>query len=385
VILDDARIVTEAGVVDGAIVVDGETITAVGADALSHRPSTVADDRVRDLGGRWVLPGFVDLHTHGGGGGGYPGGDVEAALRAVEFHRAHGTTTSVASLVSAPVEQLERDIAALAELVRDGVLAGIHLEGPFISRHRRGAHDPAVLREPDARAVDRLLAAGAGAVRMITLAPELAGGIDAVRRVTDAGAVAAVGHTDAEYAVAKRAFDAGASVATHLFNGMRPFGHREPGPALAALDSEWVTVELINDGDHLHPAVVRDVFRALGGSRVAFITDAISAAGLPDGVYPLGSMRVRVADGRAVLADSETGARAGSTLTMDAALRRAVLDDGLPIVAVSAALSGTPARVLGLADRLGSITVGKRADLVVLDEHLSVVDVLWGGRWVRVS
>jgi N-acetylglucosamine-6-phosphate deacetylase len=214
---------------------------------------------------------------------------------------------------------------------------------------------------------------------MVTLAPELAGGIDAVRLLVDNGVIAAVGHTDADYATARRAFEAGASVATHLCNAMRPFGHREPGPVLAALEAEHVTVELINDGHHLHPAVVRWMFRRLVGARIALITDAISAAGLPDGDYPLGALRVRVTGGIATIADE--GTLAGSTLTMDAVLRRAVLTDGLPIEAVSAALSGMPARVLGLADR-GSIAVGKRADLVVADENLAVVGVMAAGQWV---
>lgn len=382
VVLDRARIVTETGVIsDGHIAVQGETIVAVGPNGpAGERPPPEAD--AVDLAGHWVLPGFVDLHNHGGGGGSYTTGDPESALRAYRFHREHGTTTSIASLVTASVADLSRDVAALAELVEDGVLAGLHLEGPFISAARCGAHDPGLLRAPDLDVLRSLLRAGRGAVRMITLAPELDGGITAIRHLAESGVIAAVGHTDAAYHTAREAFAAGATVATHLFNAMRPIHHREPGPITAALEHDRVIVELINDGVHLHDAVVRTVFGAVGPRRIALITDAISAAGLPDGSFQLGPMRVRVEDGVARLASSD--AIAGSTLTLDTALRRAVLDHGLSIVDVSAALSATPARMLGLDDRIGTLRPDKRADLVVLDAGLTVVGVMARGGWVSL-
>ena len=375
-ILHGAKVVTATSVVEGGDVsVEGEHIVAVGDIEPDERAETL------DLSGHWLLPGFVDLHNHGGGGGSYAIGDQESALAAFRFHRGHGTTTSIASMVTAPVDQLAHDIAAMSELVEDGVLAGIHLEGPFISALRCGAHDPTLLREPDPAALRRLVDAGHGTVRMVTLAPELTGGIAAVRMLVDAGVIAAVGHTDADTATAMRAFDAGASVATHLFNGMRPINHREPGPVVAALQSEHVTVELINDGIHLHQSTVDMAFQSIGSRRIAFITDAISAAGLPDGEFALGSMHVRVENGAAMI--SGTNVLAGSTVTLDAVLRRGVQVDGLPIVDVSAALSGTPARALGLADRLGTIAAGQQADLLVLDADLTVVGVLARGRWVE--
>ncbi|GDY31527.1 N-acetylglucosamine-6-phosphate deacetylase [Gandjariella thermophila] len=380
VVLDRARIVTETGIInDGHIAVEGETIVAVEANGPGAAPPRLAAEAV-DLAGHWVLPGFVDLHNHGGGGGSYATGDPESALRAYRFHRKRGTTTSIASLVTASVDDLARDVAALAELVDDGVLAGLHLEGPFISQARCGAHDPHLLRAPDLPVLRSLLRAGRGAVRMVTLAPELEGGITAVRHLAESGVTAAVGHTDAAYHTARDAFAAGATVATHLFNAMRPIHHREPGPITAALEHDGVIVELINDGVHLHDAVVRAVFGAVGAERVALITDAISAAGLPDGSFRLGPMRVRVSAGVARLASSD--AIAGSTLTQDAALRRAVLDEGLSIVDVSAALSATPARVLGLDGEIGTVRPGKRADLVVLDADLAVVGVMARGRWI---
>lgn len=386
VILDGVEIVTGTGVISGGrIAVDGDRIVAVDTKAVDTTavdtglPESAAD--TINLAGHWVLPGFVDLHNHGGGGGSYTVGDPESALRAYKFHRSRGTTTSIASMVTASVDRLAQDIAVMAELVEEGVVAGIHLEGPFISRTRCGAHDPDLVRHPDLDILRSLVRVGRGAVRMVTLAPELEGGIEAVRYLTDAGVTAAVGHTNAEYATAAQAFDAGASVATHLFSAMRPIHHREPGPVAAAVERANVTVELINDGVHLHPAIVQGIFHLVGPRRVALITDAISAAGMPDGHFWLGPMQVHTQGGIARLADD--GTIAGSTLTLDAALRRAVQDYGLSIVDVSTALSATPARVLGLDDRIGTLEPGKQADLVVLDATLAVVGVMVRGQWVE--
>src|SRR5919202_4404429 len=190
----------------------------------------------------------------------------------------------------------------LADLHRDGVVAGVHVEGPWISPQRRGAHDPHELRDPDPAEIDRLLAAADGAVAMVTIAPELPGGLAAVRRIADAGVVAAVGHTNCSHAVAAEAVEAGARVATHLFNAMRPVHHRDPGPIVALLDDPRVAVELIADGTHLHPALYRYVTSTTGPDRVALVTDAMAAAGLGDGRYELGPMAVDVVGGGARIA-----------------------------------------------------------------------------------
>jgi N-acetylglucosamine-6-phosphate deacetylase len=266
-------------------------------------------------------------------------------------------------------------VRALRPLVDERVLAGVHLEGPWLSLEHRGAHDAALLQAPDAAALDRLLAAGGGSVKMVTLAPELPGGLELVRRTVAAGALAAVGHTGATYAQARAAFAAGARVATHLHNAMRALHHREPGPAVAALEDDRVTIELINDGVHLHDAVTRLAFGVAGPARTAFITDAMAAAGMPDGDYELGALAVRVQDGVARLA--EGGSIAGSTLTMDVALRRAVQVLGLPIADAARAAATTPARVLGLST--GALEPGLDADLVVLDADLAVTAVMVRG------
>lgn len=268
-------------------------------------------------------------------------------------------------------------MAALAELCEAGELAGIHLEGPYLATQRCGAHDPALLRSPDLAEFQRILRAGRGHVRMITLAPELPGALELVRAAVSEGVVAAVGHTDADYATVCAAFDAGATVATHLFNQMRPLHHRDPGPVAAALTDDRVTVEVINDGVHLHPAVVRMAWAAAGADRTAFVTDAMAAAGLGDGDYTLGGRRVRVADGTARLAD--TGAIAGSTITLADAVRRALRDLGIPLAAAVRAASTVPAAALRLAD-VGALLPGRYADLVVLEPDGTLHAVYHRGR-----
>jgi N-acetylglucosamine-6-phosphate deacetylase len=324
------------------------------------------------------VPGFVDAHSHGGGGASYTSGDPDEAATVLATHRAHGTTTMVASLVTDPLDRLEESVRALAPLVAAGELAGIHLEGPWLSGAHCGAHDPALLRAPTAADVTRVLDAGDGAVRMVTLAPELDGGLEAVRLLADRGVIAALGHSDATYAVARQALDAGASVATHLFNAMRGIHHREPGPVLALVEDPRACVELIADGVHLHPEVLRWAATS-APHRFVLVTDAMGAAGAADGDYLLGPAAVEVRDGVARLASN--GAIAGSTLTMDRAVRYAVQVAGLPLDAAVEAATATPARLLGLND-VGAIEAGRRADLVHLDDHLAVVAVMRAGAWL---
>jgi N-acetylglucosamine-6-phosphate deacetylase len=371
-LLTGARVVLPGGVVDGGrVAVEGRVI----ADPAP------AGARVFDLTGHWIVPGFVDIHVHGGGGASFSAGTAEAALSVAATHRAHGTTTMLASTVTGDLDALARQAAVLSELVEQGDLAGIHFEGPFISKHRCGAHMPSLLRDPDPADVRKLVDAARGTARMMTLAPELPGGLDSVRLLAEHGVIAAVGHTDASYDATLRAIDAGARVATHLFNAMPPLLHRAPGPVAALLGDERVTVELVNDGVHLHPGALAVAFRCAGPGRVAFITDAMDAAGFGDGRYLLGPMQVDVTGGVARLVDG--GSIAGSTLTLDTALRRAVTVDGIAVEDAVRALSENPARLLGAYDRIGSLEPGKDADLVVLDgESYAVVGVMRRGEWI---
>ncbi|MDN5917737.1 MAG: N-acetylglucosamine-6-phosphate deacetylase [Pseudonocardia sp.] len=354
----------------GWVELHGDRIAAVGFG----RPDRVSD---LDLPDAVLVPGFVDLHVHGGGGASFPTGDPDEAMAALALHRAHGTTTSLASLVSDTPQALQRAVARLSGLVEDGELAGLHLEGPWLAGTRCGAHDPSTLRDPDPSEIARLLRRGT--VRMVTLAPELTGGLDAVRQVAGAGVIAAVGHTDAPYALVVDAIEAGARVGTHLFNAMAPLGHREPGPAAALLVDPRVTVELITDGVHLHPAVT-ELVQASAPGRMAAVTDAMSAAGMPDGEHRLGRLDVRVRDGVARLAGQDT--IAGSTATGDVLFRRIVAGSSIPpepgtpawaraVARAVEATSTVPARALGIDD-VGRLIPGARADLVVLDRSLDV-------------
>ncbi|PRX68095.1 N-acetylglucosamine 6-phosphate deacetylase [Nonomuraea fuscirosea] len=370
--LADARIVTPEGVHEGWLTIEDGRITHVGHGSAPRAGLSV--------GGRHVVPGFVDLHNHGGAGGSFPTGEQDRARDAVALHRRHGTTTTVGSLVTDSIEGLTRAAASLAELCEEGLLAGLHLEGPYISRARCGAHDPALLREPSPQELAGLIKAGRGHIRMLTIAPELPGALDTIRMAVAEGVIAAIGHSDADYEQTIVGIEAGASVATHLYNAMPPLGHRAPGPVAALLDDERVTVELVNDGVHVHAAMLRLAYEVAGPGRTVLITDAMSATGLGDGDYALGSMRVHVRDGVARLA--EGGSIAGSTLTMDVAFRRAVQEVGMSLPDAVQVASLTPARVLGLAGRIGSIAVGKAADLVVLSDSLEVDGVMKDGVWI---
>ncbi|PWJ07616.1 N-acetylglucosamine-6-phosphate deacetylase [Streptomyces sp. NWU49] len=371
-VLTGARVVLPTGTVDdGRVIVDSTRIAAGGSPGNAE---------VIDLSGHWLLPGFVDLHNHGGGGASFTSGTVDDVLRGIRTHRLHGTTTLVASTVTGDMDFLSRRAGLLSELAEQGEIAGIHFEGPFISPCRKGAHSERLLRDPDPAEVRKLLDAARGHAKMVTLATELPGGIDSVRLLAEHGVIAAVGHTDATYEQTVQAIEAGATVATHLFNAMPPLGHRAPGPITALLEDERVTVELINDGTHLHPAALQLAFHHAGAGRVAFITDAMDAAGFGDGRYMLGPLEVEVADGVARLV--EGGSIAGSTLTLDRALQRAVTVDGLPVEDAVAALSANPARLLGMDDRIGSLEPGKDADLVVLDADFALKGVMRRGEWV---
>jgi len=366
------RVVTPARVfAPGWVLVDGDRIADVGSGVPERTPDL-------ELPGATVAPGFVDTHAHGGGGASYDGGSAEAAATVARAHLAHGTTSMTASLVTDGIDGLARSVRNLADVADDGLVTGIHLEGPWLSPKHAGAHDPALLTDPKPEHVETLLEAARGHVRMVTLAPELPGGLDAVRQLTGAGVVAAIGHTDATYDVAVAALDAGAAVGTHLFNAMRGLHHREPGPVAALLEHPDAYVELIADGVHVHPAALRLAAGAKPHLTV-LVTDAMAAAGAADGDYRLGRLTVSVRDGVARL--TEGGAIAGSTLTMAAAVKYAVQVVGLPIEDAVRAATATPAALVRL-DRVGALVPGFRADLVVLDDDLDVQRVLHRGQWV---
>ncbi|WP_238702495.1 N-acetylglucosamine-6-phosphate deacetylase [Microbacterium caowuchunii] len=329
----------------------------------------VIDAREAAGAGAVLTPGLVDIHTHGGGGHDAAGDaeDVDAVLAA---HARHGVTRVVLSLVSAPIARLVAQADRIGALMpeRPGIL-GVHLEGPFLDTAHCGAHDPAALQSPTPEALDRLL--GTGVVRQMTLAPELEGGLAAVRRIVQAGAVAAVGHTDADAGMTRRAIEAGATLLTHAFNAMPPLHHRAPGPVGVALADDRMTLEVIADGHHLDPVVVTMLLRAAPG-RVALVSDAMAAAAAPDGTYALGAADVEVRDGVARLRGTEV--LAGSTLTLDQAVRN-VVGYGVPLATAVAAATAVPATAIGRPD-LGRLGTGDPADVVLWTADL-VPQAVW--------
>jgi N-acetylglucosamine-6-phosphate deacetylase len=357
-------------------------IEIAGDRLVSCEPATSPAGSELDHLAGWVVPGFVDVHVHGGGGCDYAADDQQVIIEARRFHAAHGTTTSLASLVTATPEVLCRQISTIAELVDGGYFDGIHLEGPFLSPAQRGAHQRSLLRHPDPRIIDQLIAAGRGHLAMVTIAPELPEAIAAITRFVDAGVRVAVGHTDADRDAMVAALDAGATVATHLFNAMRSIHHREPGPVPLLLTDPRVAVELIADRFHLHRDVLRMAATAAGPKRVLLITDAMAAAGRPDGEFALGGREVRVRDGMARLVgkDGRLGPIAGSTLTMAEAFQ--TMSGITGSFEVAAAMAATnAARQLGIPG-VGRIEAGGRADLCVVDENGALRRVMQAGRWL---
>ncbi len=368
-LLHSARKVDVDGVVkDFWVRSDDGVITETGTG--QHRPSA---ELSVDLGGDTLAPGFIDLHLHGGGGASVD--DGEQAIRTVlGTHRRHGTTRAVLSLVSQPVEDLEHSLRRIASLYGpDSEVLGTHLEGPFLAPSKRGAHAEHALLTPTADVVNRLLEAAGGSLRQVTLAPEREGAAEALALFRGAGVAVAVGHTETDYEMARDTFRRGASLLTHTFNAMPGLHHRAPGPIPAALEEEHVTLELILDGVHVHPAAARTLIAAAPG-RVALITDAMAAAGFSDGNYTLGELEVEVREGIARVRGTET--IAGSTLTLDTALRN-VIALGLPETEAVAALTAVPAAALELGHRLGRLGPGYASDAVRLDANHHVIQT-WG-------
>lgn len=363
------RLFDGVGLRPGWVRIAGDTIAEVG-DGAPPAPA--------DLTAALLVPGYVDAHCHGGGGASFLTTEPAEVASAAATHLRHGTTTVVASLVTAAPAELESQVAALATATAAGTIAGIHLEGPWLAPGYRGAHAAALLAAPDPGVLARLLARAGGALRMVTVAPELPGALNLIGRVAAAGAVAAVGHTAADLATARAAITAGATGATHLFNAMPPLHHRAPGPVLALWTDPRVFLELIFDGVHLAPELAAFVLRS-APERAVLVTDAMAAAGAGDGDHRLGTLAVQVRDGVARVAGTDT--IAGSTLTLDRAVRNAVAA-GVDLAVALRAATANPAAYLGLAG-VGRLAPGYRADLLHLGADLAVRAVMRAGRWVR--
>ncbi|MFZ0980803.1 MAG: N-acetylglucosamine-6-phosphate deacetylase [Candidatus Acidiferrales bacterium] len=378
-----SRILTpDEEISDGVIVVEGSRIAAIGhRDEIRLPPDAI--DYVAT--GMTVVPGFVDVHIHGAGGHDVMEGDAPALDRITSTVARHGTTSIVATTVTAPIEDTCRSLQGIASYIRahenvesDGLAAeilGIHLEGPFISKARRGVHPPDALAKPSVATLGKFIEAADGLVKIVTLAPELPGALELIAAAVAAKIVAAIGHTDADYDQARAAIHAGARHAVHMYNAMRPFEHRDPGVVGAILTDPEVTAEVIADLVHVAGPAIQVLIGAKGFDTVLLVSDGIAATGMPDGKYRLGTFEVSVKDG---VARSSEGKLAGSTLTMDRALRN-IVGIGVPLQDAVRMATVLPARRLGLAGRKGIIAVGADADLVALTPDLRVAAVMTRG------
>lgn len=377
----DARGMTK----NGWLVSDGRSIVETGCAETDFETACrlvhVEQDHIVNANGMVMTPGYVDIHSHGAWGSSFDDGE-KGITTARAGHMAHGTTRQVLSLITNPIDVICGNLKTVHDMMPDRPdILGAHLEGPFLAMPRKGAHDPNCLVDPTPDLVSRMLDAADGCLRQITIAPELPHGIDAIRRFFLAGVVPAVGHCDADYQTARKGFDAGAGIMTHMFNAMNGLHHRDPGPIPAAVEDPRVTIELINDGFHVQDPMVKLGF-GLAPHRIAFVTDAMAATDCPDGHYLLGALDVDVRDGHARLASN--GAIAGSTLLLEKAVSRAVLELGIsPVDAVEAATL-TPARAFGFDRRndvtgfpIGLLVPGFAADVLLLDQETWTVRRVW--------
>jgi N-acetylglucosamine-6-phosphate deacetylase len=362
----------------GILIRDG-VIEAIGSREDMTLPSGAAEI---SAAGQTAIPGFIDVHIHGAGGHDVMEGTGEAMSTVARTLARHGTTSFVATTVTASPDDTCRSVEGIARYITQqfetlqpkAEVLGVHYEGPFINKARRGVHPAEWVQLPSAELLQRFLQAAAGKARILTIAPELLGAAPCIHAAREAGVVVAMGHTDATYEQARAGIAQGARHAVHVYNAMRPFSHRDSGVIGAVLTSPEVTAELIADGIHVEEAAMRLLLQAKGTGCVILISDGLSATGMPDGKYMLGNFEVTVAGG--VCRNAE-GKLAGSTLTLDRALRN-VVGLGVSLPDTVRMLTANPAKLLGIEFKKGALRVGADADIVTLDENLQVTNV-----WTR--
>ena len=387
-ILHCGRLVTDGGEqTDQYVVVEGGKITAVGEGVTADNGAIIA------LPDAIITPGFVDVHTHGGGGFNLHTTDAQEIQNYARWAPQTGTTAFLVGTVGIPGgpphEQVRAAVAAIrADDVANGGSPqsaenlGIHLEGPYMNVARRGAHDPSWLRMPNEDEIGQLIEDARGYLRLITVAPELPGAPAMIARLLAAGTTVSIGHTDATYEQAREGIALGITHATHCFNAMRPLLHRDPGPLGAIIESSSVRGELIADGAHVHPAAMRALIAALGPERTVVVTDALAAAGDPDAIFTFAGQTARVIDGVARLAD---GTITGSVLTTAQALRNLIELVDVPLAQAVAMLTINPARSVKVAERKGRIAVGYDADVLIFDRDLQLQCTLCRGNLAYVA
>jgi len=364
---------------DAGILIREDTIEAIGPRSGMTLPAGAREIRATD---KTAVPGFIDVHIHGAGGHDVMEG-TDTALRTITRKVSeYGTTALVATTVTASTEQTLRAVEGIAGYIAQqhetdeprAEVLGIHFEGPFLSKARRGVHPSAWIQLPSAETLGRFLKAAAGNARILTIAPEVLGAAPCIDAAREAGLVVSMGHTDATYEQARAAMARGARSATHVYNAMRPFTHRDPGIIGAVLTSPEVNAELIADGVHVEAAAMKLLLLAKGAAHVTLVSDGLSATGMPDGKYMLGGFEVIVSGG---ICRNAEGTLAGSTLTLDRALRN-IVALGIPLPDAVRMLTLNPASLLGIEFKKGSLRVGADADILLLDESLHLAGV-----WAR--
>ncbi|MGH9398380.1 MAG: N-acetylglucosamine-6-phosphate deacetylase [Terriglobia bacterium] len=370
-IIEGTVVTPECAVQNGVVLVEDGTIVFAGPekDAAPEPDSTI----IR-APGKFVVPGLIDTHVHGSHGDDVMINGVEGIRRISRAQLRYGTTAYLPSTVSAFHPEILRALEACVEAESNpepaAEIIGIHVEGPFINRSKKGAQLDAAICDPDLDQVREYFRAAPGRIKVMTLAPELPGGLDLVRLLRANGVVASLGHSDADYDTALAAIEAGATHATHLFNAMPALHHRKPGLTAACLNEPAIQAEIVVDGIHVSPEMVRLAAKMKGRDGMLLITDAMAAVGCPEGIYTLGEKKVRVANGRCVLLDGET--IASSLLTMNKGLGNLIAFTGMSLVDAVHTASYVPARVCGVLNRKGSLEKGKDADVAVLNEDYSV-------------
>lgn len=379
------KILTPQGLIeDGVIAISEGTILYAGEKR--DLPSTYTDWKVlSDKVDGLLIPGFVDVHVHGGAGHDFMDSDRETLDAISRFHSSQGTTTMLATTMTAPkhaIENVLREVNAYrSEDMPYAQIAGVHLEGPFISPHWPGAQNPEHIVPPTVSWLEEWEQQYPDLIHQVTLAPEREGALELISWLRDNGITAALGHTDATYEQIIAAVHAGLNQAVHAFNAMTPLHHRKPGTAGAVLSDDRIAAEIIADGIHVHPAVMSILTRMKPSNKLILITDAMSAAGLGDGEYMLGDQPVKVSGGVATLKDND-GALAGSTLTMIRGFRNLISDVGLSLAEASQAASLNPAISLGMDQQIGTLEAGKQADILLLDDELNLLNVYVQGKQI---
>ena len=331
------------------------------------------DGEVIDAEGLLVLPGLVDIHSHGAAGEDFSDGNPEGLKKILQYEKRCGITSYCPTSMTFPKERLRQIFASIkgAQTEDGATVVGINMEGPFLDPAKKGAHVEKWIAAPDVAFVRELNQDADGLVRLVTLAPNMDGAEEFIKEMHEEVCIS-LGHTAADYDCASRAMKLGAHHVTHLYNAMQPFGHRAPGLIGAAMDDPECMVELICDGYHIHPSAIRAAFRMFGPERVILISDSMRATGMENGTYELGGQEVTVKDRKAVLKD---GTLAGSATNLYGCMCKAV-EFGIPLEQPSMAATANPARSIGIFDRVGSIRIGKQADLLLVSENLELKRVI---------